>query len=91
MVNGTRNIYQPRFAPPAVRPAPKMGAMGDLSVLDWAMLGGGAIVVGSGLTAFIKGMPARKRRADLLNIVVGGVVALVGGTTFVQEFKKIMA
>jgi hypothetical protein len=87
MINGAP--YQQRYAPPAARP--EMGKVADLSFTDWLMLGGGAIVTGSGITAAIAALPSSKRKTNLVGLVVGGVVALVGGTTFVSEFRKLTA
>ncbi len=87
MVNG--GVYQQRWSPAQVRP--QMGAISSLGVKDWGMLGGGAIVAAAGISGFIKGLPGRKRKLDVLALVVGGVVTLVGGTAFVDSFNKLTA
>lgn len=87
MGNGVQ--YQQRYTPPAIRPS--MGKVSDLSAVDWAMLGGGAIVTGSGLNAVVASLPAKKKNMNWVGFLVGGVVALVGGTAFVQSFKKLIA
>lgn len=87
MINGAP--YRQVYSPPAQRS--QMGAVKDLSFVDWLMLGGGAIVTGSGVTAAIAALPSSKKKANLVGLVVGSVVALVGGTTFVQEFRKLTA
>lgn len=76
---------------PAVRPPQQLGKVSDLSVVDWGMMGGGAIVVGIGLTSFIKALPAKKKHASLLGLVAASAIALVGGTAFVQNFQKLTA
>ena len=86
MVNGG---VQQRWAPAPVRP--QMGAVKDLGIKDWAMLGGGAIVAAAGISSFISGLPAKKRRTQWITLVVGGVVTLVGGTAFVDNFNKLTA
>lgn len=88
MINGAQ--YQQRYAPPAYRPA--MGAIRDLTLTDWAMLGGGAIVTGSGLNAVIAGLPSKSRKSvNWVALLVGSVVTLVGGTTFIAKFQKLVA
>ena len=87
MGNGVQ--YQQRYAPPAIHPS--MGKVADLSVVDWAMLGGGAIVTGSGLNAAVASLPAKNKNMNWVGFLVGGVVALVGGTAFVSSFRKLIA
>lgn len=88
MINGAQ--YQQRYAPPAYRPA--MGAMRDLTWQDWAMLGGGAVVTASGLNAVIAGLPSKSRKSvNWIAVAVGAAVTLVGGTTFVSKFQKLVA
>lgn len=92
MVNGA--TYQSRYAPPVVRPPQQLrqlGAVADMGILDWAMLGGGAIVASAGVNSVIKGLPSKKHKISLMGLIVGGVVTLVGGTVFVQEFRKLTA
>lgn len=86
MVNGG---VQQRWAPAPMRL--QMGAVKDLGVKDWAMLGGGAIVAAAGISSFIAGLPSRKKKAQWITMVVGGVVTLVGGTAFVDNFNKLTA
>jgi len=87
MINGAP--YQRVYAAPAVRP--QMGAVASMGLVDWMLIAGGAIVVGAGVTAGIKALPSGKRKANLMDLAVGTVVALVGGTTFVSEFRKLTA
>lgn len=86
MVNGG---YQSRYAPPAQRP--QMGAMKDLGLKDWAMLGGGAVVAAAGISGVIAALPSKKRNLGVVALIVGGVVTLVGGTAFVDSFNKLTA
>lgn len=88
MVNGGVQ-YQNRYAPPAARP--EMGAVKDLGVKEWAMLGGGAIVAAAGISSVIAGLPSRKHKAQVITMIVGGVVTLVGGTAFVDNFNRLTA
>lgn len=82
--------YRQQWSPAAVRP--QMGAVRDLGVKDWAMLGGGAIVAASGISGFIGSLPSRKKRAvNIVGLVVSGVVTLVGGTAFVDSFNRLTA
>ncbi len=86
-MNGVQYRYQPRFQ----APAQQLGKVSDLSVVDWAMLGGGAIVTGAGLNGFVAALPSRKHKVSLVGLLVGGVVTLVGGTAFIQNFKKLVS
>lgn len=79
--------FQQRYAPPAQR----MGAVNSLSVTDWLLLGGSAVVVGAGLTAAVKALPKGKRKLGIVDGLVAVAVTLVGGTTFVSEFRKLTA
>lgn len=84
MVNG----YQNRYAPPARQ---QMGAIKDLGVKEWAMLGGGAVVAAAGITGVIAALPSKKRKLGIVGLIVGGVVTLVGGTAFIDNFNKLTA
>lgn len=88
MVNGGVQ-YQNRYAPPAARP--QMGAVKDLGVKEWAMLGGGAIVAAAGISGVIAALPSRKRKLGVVGLIVGSVVTLVGGTAFVENFNRLTA
>lgn len=82
--------YQQRYAPPApVRPT--MGKVADLTLVDWGMLGGGAIVTGAGLNGVVASLPTKKKNMNWISFLVGGVVTLVGGTAFVASFRKLIA
>jgi len=85
MVNG----YQNRYAPPAQRL--QLGAVKDLGVKEWAMLGGGAVVAAAGINAVIGALPSKKRKVGVIGLVVGTVVTLVGGTAFVDSFNRLTA
>lgn len=82
MVNGNRWA-------PAQRP--QMGAISSLGVKDWAMLGGGAVVAAAGISAGISALPSRKRKLQVIGLIVASVVTLVGGTAFVDSFNKLTA
>lgn len=84
--NGGVQLQQ-RYAPPAQQ----LGSVGSLSITDWLLLGGGAVVVGSGLTAAVKALPKGKRKLDVVGGLVAAAVVLVGGTAFVSEFRKLTA
>lgn len=86
MVNGG---YQNRYAPPMQRP--QMGAIKDLGLKEWAMLGGGAVVAAAGISAGISALPSRKRKVQVIGLLVASVVTLVGGTAFVENFNKLTA
>jgi len=91
-MNGVQYRYQaPRFQAPAIRPPHQLGKVADLSFVDWCMLGGGAIVAGAGLNGVVAALPAKKKNANLVGLAVGAVVTLVGGTAFIQNFKKLVS
>lgn len=85
MVNG----YQNRYAPPAQRP--QLGAISNMGLKQWAMLGGGAVVAAAGITAGISALPSRKRKVQLVGLAVAAVVTLVGGTAFIDNFNTLTA
>lgn len=64
----------------------QLGAMGDMSLGNWALLLGGAIVGGVGVNAIINQAYARKPNA--VNVLLGLAVAAVGLTVFVREGGK---
>lgn len=84
-----------RYAPPVYRPAavsgsasaPSMGAMGTMNVGDWLMLLGGGLVTGIGINSVVGGVT----KVNFVGIILGGVVALVGGTVFVREMGKLLS
>ncbi len=83
-------VYNRNYRPPAM--SPQLGAVKDLTWDNWALLGGGAIVLGAGLNTVVSGFPSKKRRTwNFVSLLVGGVVSLVGGTAFVANFKKLVA
>lgn len=88
MVNGGVQ-YRQQYAPPSARP--QMGAMKDLGVKEWAMLSGGAIVAAAGISGAIAALPSRKRKINVVGLLVGTVVTLVGGTAFVDNFNRLTA
>lgn len=82
--------YNRNYRPPAA-PA-QLGKVSDLTWDNWALLGGGAIVLGAGLNTVVTAFPSKKRRNwNFIPLLVGGVVALVGGTAFVSNFRKLVA
>ena len=87
MINGAP--YRQVYAPPVQRQ--QLGKVADLSLTDWLMLAGGGIVTASGITAGIAALPSSKKKANVIGLLVGTVVTLVGGTTFVSEFRKLTA
>jgi hypothetical protein len=91
-MNGVQYRYQaPRFQAPAVRPPQQLGKVSDLGFVDWAMLGGGAIVAGAGLNTVVGALPSKKKKLNLVSLVVGSAITLVGGTAFVQNFQKLVS
>jgi hypothetical protein len=88
MVNGGVQ-YRQSWSPAYARP--QMGAIKDLGLKEWALLGGGAVVAAAGISGFIKGLPGKKRKLDVVALIVGGVVTLVGGTAFVDNFNRLTA
>jgi hypothetical protein len=86
-MNGVQYKYQPRFQ----APAQQLGKVSDLSAIDWAMLSGGAIVTGAGLNGIVSALPSKKKKVNFVGILVGSVVTLVGGTAFLQNFKKLVS
>ena len=88
MVNGGVQ-YRTQYAPPAVHP--HMGAVGDMNWKSWSLLAGGAIVAAAGISGVVKNLPSRGKKLDVVAILIGGVVTLVGGTAFVDSFNRLTA
>lgn len=82
--------YNRNYRPAAL--SPQLGKVSDLTWDQWALLGGGAIVLGAGLNTVVSAFPSKKRKTwNFIPLLIGGVVALVGGTAFVGNFKKLVA
>jgi len=87
MVNGTQ--YQRHYAPPA--PRAELGKVQDLTVMDWTLLGGGAIVTGAGLTGVVSSLPTKKKKMNWVGLLLSGVITVVGGQAFLTNFRKLIA
>lgn len=83
---------------PAYRPAPNrppamkggaLGALQSMTLGDWLLLAGGAVVGGAGVNALVK--QAAARRIDAISIALALILTGVGGTLFVQKFGKMVA
>lgn len=80
---------RPKFVSKARLASPKLGAVGDMNVGDWLLLGGGAVVGGAGVNGLIAQFRARKFNAigAMFSLVLTGV----GVTVFVDKFGKLLA
>lgn len=76
------NPYQARLA------AQRLGAIGDMSVGDWALLVGGGIVGGAGINGIVGQI--RTRKWDAIGLLMSGVLTAVGLTVFVDKFRKLI-
>lgn len=82
-----------RYNPPAYRPAISqtrstrdMGALASMTVGDWLLLAGSAIVGGAGVNGLAHQVIGPQRNA--ISILFDIVLVAVGGTVFVQKFGK---
>lgn len=86
--------YRPSLVPrqPQVLSRSKLGAIGDLTIGDWALLLGGAIVGGAGVNGVVNQFTGKKKRKpDAIAITLGLVFAGVGLSVVVGEGRKALA
>jgi len=90
-----QNVYRPALAPrapQALQGTPRLGAVGSLTVTDWLLLLGGAVVGGAGVNSVYRQFTGPKRKKpDAITIALGVVFAAVGLSVMVDEGKKALA
>lgn len=70
----------------------KLGAVGDLTLGDWALLIGGTVVGGAGVNGVVKQFTGKKKRKpDFIAVGLGLVFAAVGLSVMVGEGRKALA
>lgn len=82
--------YQPPVYHPGISstPRPQMGSLSSMTVGDWLLLGGGAIVGGSGVNGLVGNFLGKKPKPNAVSILLNVILAGVGLTLFVDKGRK---
>lgn len=72
---------------------PKMSGLGDMTMGDWGMLLGAAVVGGAGLNGLRNQFFGKKKpkKIDAIGVLLSGIFATVGLSLVVTEAKKAIA
>ena len=85
--------YRPATVRPQVLAAvrgPQLGSPGSLTLVDWGLLLGGAVVGGAGINNLV-GQFRGPKRVNAISVMLNLVLAGVGVTLFVQKGSQAIA